>query len=243
MSDCVYTVNTPGGANVVVPLVDANGTSRGSATFGQVSSGNNTYIVNPFTPPVPVPGTFSIGNPNDPANYFNIYTLASYSGGVDVCLSYDENNIPGPETSLVLVHYNGSAWEDVTTSRDTVNNSICGHVSSLSPFAIGVPVPTGVRDNPAPSQFALHVNVPNPFNPVTTIHYDVPRGGADVNITIYDIAGRRVRELVNEHRTPGSWSVQWNGEDDRGTRVASGVYLYRMRAGEFVDTKKMVLLK
>jgi hypothetical protein len=52
-----------------------------------------------------------------------------------------------------------------------------------------------------------------------------------------------VRTLVDEHRAPGSWSVQWNGEDNHGTRVASGVYFYRMRAGEFVDTKKMVLLK
>jgi flagellar hook assembly protein FlgD len=64
-----------------------------------------------------------------------------------------------------------------------------------------------------------------------------------VNISVYDVAGRRVRELVNEHRAAGVWSVQWNGDDDRGQRVASGVYFYRMRAGEFLDTKKMVLLK
>jgi hypothetical protein len=57
------------------------------------------------------------------------------------------------------------------------------------------------------------------------------------------VAGRRVRVLVDERRAAGSWSVQWNGDDDRGQRVASGVYFYRMRAGEFVDTKKMVLLK
>jgi flagellar hook assembly protein FlgD len=64
-----------------------------------------------------------------------------------------------------------------------------------------------------------------------------------VNIAVYDVAGRLVRELVNEPRDAGSWSVQWNGEDSRGQRVASGVYFYRMRAGSFVDTKKMVLLK
>jgi flagellar hook assembly protein FlgD len=90
--------------------------------------------------------------------------------------------------------------------------------------------------------FALSANVPNPFNPQTTIHYDVPAAGM-VNISVYDVAGRLVRELVNERRDAGSWSVQWNGDDRRGMRVASGVYFYRMRAGEFVETRKMVLLK
>jgi flagellar hook assembly protein FlgD len=108
---------------------------------------------------------------------------------------------------------------------------------------IAVPIPTGVGDRPVPAAFALAANVPNPFNPTTTIRYDIPAGGADVNITIYDVAGRMVRELVDRHRAPGTWSVQWNGDDARGQRVASGVYFYRMRAGSFSDTRKMVLLK
>jgi hypothetical protein len=101
--------------------------------------------------------------------------------------------------------------------------------------------PTGVGSSPP--AFALHANIPNPFNPQTTIQYDIPAGGAGVNIAIYDVGGRLVRALVDEHRAPGTWSVQWNGEDDRGNRVSSGVYFYRMRAGSFVETKKMVLLK
>jgi flagellar hook assembly protein FlgD len=108
---------------------------------------------------------------------------------------------------------------------------------------IAVSTATAIEDRPLPNQFALHTNVPNPFNPQTTIHYDVPASGADVNISIYDVAGRLVRELANEQRAAGRWSVQWNGDDDRSQRVASGVYFYRMRAGSFVDTKKMVLLK
>jgi hypothetical protein len=124
-----------------------------------------------------------------------------------------------------------------------VNNTVCGHVTSLSPFVIGASTTTGAGDAPLPDSFALHANVPNPFNPQTAIAYDIPAGGADVNITIYDVAGRRVRELVSQHRPAGVFSVQWNGDDDHGQRVASGVYFYRMRAGEFIDTKKMVLLK
>ncbi len=111
------------------------------------------------------------------------------------------------------------------------------HVVVVKPHLL----PTGTGNRPL--AFALGQNIPNPFNPLTAITYDVPAGGADVNISIYDVSGRRVRELVNERRNPGSWSVHWDGDDDRGQRVASGVYFYRMRAGEFVDTKKMVLLK
>ncbi|HET6462302.1 MAG TPA: FlgD immunoglobulin-like domain containing protein, partial [Candidatus Krumholzibacteria bacterium] len=242
MSDCVFSKNTPGGNNVVVNLVDGNNAVRGTATFATVNNNGNTFVTTPYTPPVLISG-YAIGNPNDPQIYFNITTNASYTGGVDVCLNYDENNIPGPEANLVLLHYNGTMWANVTTSRDPVNNKICGHVTSLSPFVIGAVTTTGVQDKPTPNRLALHANVPNPFNPITTISYDVPAHGADVNISIYDVSGRLVRDLVHEHRTAGVWSVEWNGEDDRGQRVASGVYFYRMRAGAFVDTKKMVLLK
>jgi hypothetical protein len=242
LSTCFEYQNTGSGSNVVVNLVDANNAIRGTATFDNVTSAGNTYIANPYSPPVPVSG-YSIGNPGDPQIYFNITTDASYSGGVEVCLNYDDNNIPGPEANLVLLHYDGSMWANVTTSRDLVNNKLCGHVTSLSPFVIGAVTTTRVEDEPIPNRFALRANVPNPFNPITTIRYDVPRGGADVSITIYDIGGRAVRTLVREHRGAGSWSVQWSGDDDGGARVASGIYFYRMRAGSFVETRKMVLLK
>ncbi|HXV14381.1 MAG TPA: FlgD immunoglobulin-like domain containing protein, partial [Candidatus Krumholzibacteria bacterium] len=238
----IQHLNTSSGPSQLVNLVDANGAIRGRATFDNVNTVGNTFVENPYTPPVPVSG-YSIGSPNDPQIYFNIFTDALYTGGVDVCLSYDENSIPGPEEDLALLHYDGSMWVDVTTSRDPWSNEICGRVTSLSPFVIGAITATAVDDTPLPESFALHANVPNPFNPITTIAYDIPDGGANVNITIYDVAGRRVRTLVDEHRPAGVFSVQWNGDDDRGQRVASGVYFYRMRAGAFVDTKKMVLLK
>ena len=242
VSQPVTYSNTGSGSNSSANLVDANGAVYGTVTYSNVTATGNTYITHPYTPPVPVSG-FSIGNPNDPQIYFNITTDASYTDGMDVCLNYDENNLPGPEANLVLLHYDGSMWVNVTTSRDLVNNKICGHVTSLSPFVIGAVTTTGVGDTPVPESFALHANVPNPFNPITTIGYDVPAAGAQVNISVYDVAGRHVRTLIDEHRPAGVFSVPWNGEDDRGQRVASGVYFYRMRAGDFVETKKMVLLK
>lgn len=233
--------NTGSGPNSTANLVDGDGVFYGTATFANATATGNTIIHHPFLPPVPVSG-YGIGNPNDPAIYFNITTNVSYTGGIDICLNYDENDIPGPEDNLVLLHYDGSMWVDVTTSRDPVNNTICGHVTSLSPFVIGAVTATAIGDTPVPTSFVLHDNVPNPFNPITTIRCEVP-SSVDVSISIYDVAGRRVRTLVNEHRPAGVFSVQWNGDDDRGQRVASGVYFYRMRAGGFVDTKKMVLLK
>jgi len=96
-----------------------------------------------------------------------------------------------------------------------------------------------------PKAFALAQNSPNPFNPSTTISYSVPEGRSQVRVSleIYDLRGRRVRSLVDEARDAGVYTVFWDGLDEQGGRVSSGVYFYRMRAGDFVQTRKMVLLK
>ena len=93
-----------------------------------------------------------------------------------------------------------------------------------------------------PISFFLHQNYPNPFNPVTTLRYDLPED-ALVNITIYDMLGREIRTLVNTTQDAGFKSVIWNATNDYGKPVSAGVYLYKIQAGEFVQTKKMVLLK
>jgi hypothetical protein len=91
-------------------------------------------------------------------------------------------------------------------------------------------------------QNGLSVAVPNPFNPQTTIRYTMKKGGA-AEIIVFDVLGRRVRTLVSGFVPPGSHEVAWNGRDDSGRPVASGVYLYLLRTGGFAETKKMVLLK
>ena len=93
-----------------------------------------------------------------------------------------------------------------------------------------------------PEQFALHHNHPNPFNPITSLRYDLPEQ-AQVTLTIYNMLGREVSQLVNTVQEAGYRSVQWNATDSFGKPVSAGVYLYQIRAGEFVQTKKMVLLK
>ncbi|HEU4930300.1 MAG TPA: FlgD immunoglobulin-like domain containing protein, partial [Candidatus Krumholzibacteria bacterium] len=89
---------------------------------------------------------------------------------------------------------------------------------------------------------SLSQNHPNPFNPTTTIGYSIAKDN-EVSLTIYDVAGRTVRTLVKERQKADVYKVVWDGSNDAGTRVASGVYFYKLVAGSFVQTKKMVLLK
>ena len=93
-----------------------------------------------------------------------------------------------------------------------------------------------------PSSFYLHNNYPNPFNPVTTLRYDLPED-AVVNITIYDMLGRVVSNLVSSQQNAGYKSIQWNATNNAGQPVSAGLYLYTIQAGKFRQTKKMVLLK
>ena len=99
-----------------------------------------------------------------------------------------------------------------------------------------------VMDFEVLDNYKLIKNYPNPFNPVTTLRYDLPEN-SHVNITIYDMLGRQVKNLINQTQDAGYRSVRWNATDDYGKPVSAGIYLYQIQAGEFVQTKKMMLLK
>jgi len=93
-----------------------------------------------------------------------------------------------------------------------------------------------------PGEFALHQNYPNPFNPVTTINYDLAKDG-HISIVVYDLLGREVKTLINEVQNAGYTSIRWDGTDNRGKTLASGMYFYQMYTGDFILVRKMVLLK
>ena len=93
-----------------------------------------------------------------------------------------------------------------------------------------------------PTEFALHENYPNPFNPTTTLRFDLPEV-SDVTVTIYNMLGQKVRTFNMNDTPAGYHSIKWNATNDYGDPVGAGVYLYQLRANEFVKTKKMVLLK
>ncbi len=103
---------------------------------------------------------------------------------------------------------------------------------------------TGVQNQPqeVPTNFELTQNFPNPFNPTTTIRFSLPKS-AYVTVKVYDMLGREVKTLIKENMGSGTYDVKWNGDNQYGNPAASGTYIYRITAGEFVSVKKMILLK
>jgi hypothetical protein len=93
-----------------------------------------------------------------------------------------------------------------------------------------------------PVQYELEQNYPNPFNPVTTIAYTLKKAGK-FSLTIYNLTGQKVKVLESGVKQAGHYTVQWDATNDEGRKVPSGIYFYQLRAGDFVKTKKMILLK
>lgn len=104
--------------------------------------------------------------------------------------------------------------------------------------------PTGITNNNSgiPNEFSLSQNYPNPFNPTTSIKFDLPKTGF-VTLSIYDMLGREVKSLVNENMSAGSYTVNWNVHQGGSATFSSGIYFYKIQAGEFTEVKKMTLLK
>jgi len=111
--------------------------------------------------------------------------------------------------------------------------------ASIDTFIFITPDFVGVKDNDntTPKQYILYQNYPNPFNPTTTIRFDLPER-ARVVLKICNILGQEVAELVNEEKQPGVYEVNWNASG-----FANGVYFYRLEAGRYTETKKLVLMK
>ncbi len=97
-------------------------------------------------------------------------------------------------------------------------------------------------DQTRPSEFSLSQNYPNPFNPVTNFQFSLSKS-SHVKIEIFNILGQKIKVLVDEDMKPGVYSADWNGTDESGRSVSSGIYFYRMQAGVYTDIKKMVLMK
>jgi len=97
-------------------------------------------------------------------------------------------------------------------------------------------------DEALPVSYELFQNYPNPFNPSTIISYALPRA-SHVTIKIYDMLGREIKTLVNSEQNAGILNIQWNGNNNFGTKVSTGAYIYMIKAGDFFQAKKMILLK
>ena len=145
------------------------------------------------------------------------------------------------ETAVLLDHTIGTSFD--VSSAPHVYYHVTATDFSGNEGAAATISPLTDSDEMEPVVFALHANVPNPFNPKTVIRYDLP-APASVNLRVYDLAGRLVRVLLAEEaRQAGRHEATWDGRNDAGRAAASGLYLYRLEAGGFTATKRMTLLK
>ena len=148
---------------------------------------------------------------------------------LDIIEDMSENNVTAATLGWTVL---------VTDGIDTVE-------ADNAPFSItidGANALSAYLEGLIPDEFALHQNYPNPFNPITTMRYDLPETDL-VNITIYDMLGREVKTLINQTQDAGYRSVIWDATNDYGKPVSAGIYLYQIQVGEYISTKKMVLLK
>jgi len=147
----------------------------------------------------------------------------------------------------------GLSWELLTSTTEKMQDlSLVLNGNELSGWAVGKngsilyykkgKVTTIIPDDNLPREIVLWQNYPNPFNPTTTIRYDLHSTGKVV-LTIYNMVGQKVKTLVNETQTPGNKIITWDGRDDSGNLVSSGIYIYRLHAGFETQTKKMLFLK
>jgi hypothetical protein len=138
----------------------------------------------------------------------------------------------------------GLAFRAVGTGAALVETSVPGFLTTAagSPTVYVVGGPSSIQRDPPLPQFVLDQNIPNPFNPATAISFSIPRR-MEVDLTVFDVSGRKVVTLLHGTIPAGRSSVEWSGRDANGRAVSSGVYFYRLRSGSRVQTKKMVLLK
>lgn len=170
------------------------------------------------------------------SNSSNDYNTIASSTSYHV-LNWDENLTLGAE-------YN--CWGKSSAPCGPKASKIYGYVDTDNPICCTVgqqtsPAPQPDRV-PAPAKTRLVAIVPNPFNPITSIHYDLASAGS-VRIRIYDVSGRLVREVISGHEVAGSHEAVWNGLDGSGNPAASGIYFVKMEVGHDVFTRKMGLLK
>jgi hypothetical protein len=157
--------------------------------------------------------------------------------------STDPNFTPAQEH---LVHTTtDDTWLDTVDEgwRYSYKISAVDFAGNESPPASAENVTAVDEPSPLPEEFALYQNVPNPFNPTTSIRFDVPAGGGQVTMRVYDVKGRLVRSLVDGPQSAGHKSVVWNARDAAGRKVASGVYFCHLTAPGYEMTRKMVLLE
>ncbi len=159
----------------------------------------------------------------------SFYNPASSYTFFSLPITYVNNEVP--DSCLITI----------TIANNTSDTTHAGSAFYLDDLAMNSNA-TAVKDNTHPLMFKLQQNYPNPFNPTTTIDFEIPVR-ENVSLLIYNTLGEKVRTLIDGPRSAGHYQVSWDGRDLNGNNVSSGIYLYRIKAGYFAESKKMILLK
>jgi len=171
-------------------------------------------------------------NPETDLEYYGVYKdttgafIPSAANFVQLVAAPDTTFNDGP-------HVTGTHYKICALDTSDYSSGYSGSAS-----ADGV----GIEPEIVKFKFELDQNVPNPFNPVTKIQYQLDRR-VDVSLTVYDVRGRFIKQLVAAEQGPGQFSAEWNGTTQTGGQASTGVYFYRLQAGERTMTRKMLLLK
>ena len=175
-------------------------------------------------------------------HYTSVLTVGTVTEQIDTSLV---------DTSFTFMSYQSLydqlyALESTTAELEWNVYADDGHVSVSAengPLTLSIDVSSlSIEDEAIPDVFALHQNYPNPFNPVTNIRFDVPEQSL-VKMEIFNILGQRVKTLANQEMNAGFHSIQWNGSNDHGKPLSSGMYIYTINAGKFHAVKKLVFMK
>lgn len=164
--------------------------------------------------------------------YYQLYSNGPVAIGANQAVS---STVPEFMTQPATSAYRGRVWFVWADPRQ----------SGLQVYGNNqVYLPTDVKDHPSPlpASYSLAQNFPNPFNPTTEIAFELPHRSR-IALTVYDLLGREVKQLSGGMREAGQYRVVWDGTNERGRAVASGIYFYRLEASGFTQTRKMILLK
>jgi ankyrin repeat protein len=146
-----------------------------------------------------------------------------------------QNLISAGDGALCRLNITGSDFSMLEIQKAIIVNE------DATPFEVNI-LPKEEKQTSAPKEFELSQNIPNPFNPETQITYTLPHDSR-VKLVVYNVAGQKVKTLVDEFETTGCKSVRWDGTDETAQKVSSGIYFYKLQAGNFTETKKMILMK
>ena len=217
-------------------------------------------IFNPTNQPLSLSGLFLTDDLTELTKWQFPDSLGVLMPGAYLLLWCDDNELQGINHTnfrlnadgeiLVLTQNNGlTIIDSISFGAQTSNQSFGRIPDGHEDWSILFPTPEGsnaqlgnFENDVLPSKYYIHQNFPNPFNSNTIIRYGISED-AYVILTIYDLMGREILQLVNNSQSIGNKSVKWNGLNKNGEPLSAGVYIYKIQAGNFIDTKKMILLK